>query len=622
MIEWFHPGFIYLLGAFFVPLLKGRERLKQAYILLLPTLAFVDLLLMSKGVFLSEGKTWLISFLGYELTLGRIDRLSMVFAYVFVIASFCMFLYSIHIKENWQHVAALLYIGSTLGVVFAGDLLTLFFFWEIMAWASLLIVWYGRTKSASGAGFRYIMVHSFGGVCLLAGVLIHMQNGGTLAFESFSWGWGMEYLGAYLILLAFIINSAVPPLGAWLADAYPEASVTGAVFLTAFTTKSAIYVLIRGFPGVDILIWLGAIMALYGVVFAVLENDIRRLLAYHIISQVGYMVCGVGMGVFGTAAGNMAINGAAAHAFCHILYKAVLFMGMGAVIEVTGRRKLTELGGIYKFMPITFWLYMIGAFSISGFPLFNGFISKTMVVHASAMWDYSTIWLMLELASVGTFLHTGLKLPWGVWFARDTPVCEAREPPWNMLAAMGIAAFLCTLLGVYPAILYNMLPYPVHYEPYGAGHVIAMCQLLVFTFVAFWMLRDKLHGTPTITLDTDWFYRIPGKWVIRFCEGPLMAFARYMDQNLMKMAAFVVWVGKNPFAALKIKGEETRLKMEKTISSSERAVKHEQDLEEIRKRQPEREPMVRLNIGTAMLLVLLLIAVYLIAMLIHGWLIA
>jgi multicomponent Na+:H+ antiporter subunit D len=333
------------------------------------------------------------------------------------------------------------------------------------------------------------------------------------------------------------------------------------------------------------------------------------------------MVAGVGMGVFGTAAGEMAINGAAAHAFCHILYKAVLFMGMGAVIEVTGRRKLTELGGIYKYMPITFWLYMIGAFSISGFPLFNGFVSKTMIVHASAMWHYSIIWLMLEGASIGTFLHTGLKLPWGVWFARDTPVCEAREPPKNMIAAMGITAFLCTLLGVYPQILYNILPYPVDYVPYAPGHVVAMCQLLLFTFVAFWLLRAMLHGTPTITLDTDWFYRIPGNKVIRFCEGPLMSFANYIDRNVMKMAGFIVWVSRNPFAALRIKGEEVRLKVEKPVVSPESVEAYERDLEEVKKRQPAEEPMVRLNIGTAMLLALLFIALYLIAMFIHGWLI-
>jgi len=622
VIEWFHPGLIYLFGALLIPVLKGKGKLRQAYLLLLPTLAFINLLLMSKGVLLSEGETWFLSFLGYNLTFGRIDMLSMVFAYVFVIASFCMILYAIHIKEEWQHVAAFFYVGSTLGVVFAGDLFVLFFFWEVMAWSSLFLIWYRGTKEAYGAGFRYIMVHFFGGICLLGGVVLQLQNTGSIAFEAFGWGLGSEYLASYLVFLAFIINAAVPPLGAWLADAYPEATVTGAVFLTAFTTKSAIYVLIRGFPGVELLIWLGAIMAVYGVVYAVLENDIRRLLAYHIISQVGYMVCGVGMGVFGTSAGEMAINGAVAHAFCHILYKALLFMGMGAIIEVTGRSKLTELGGIYKYMPITFWLYMIGAFSISGFPLFNGFVSKTMVVTASGMWHLPIIWLMLEGASIGTFLHTGLKLPWGAWFAREEPVCEAREPPKNMLAAMGITAFLCTLLGVYPKILYDMLPYPVHYEPYALGHVVAMSQLLLFTFVAFWFLRGMLHGTPTISLDTDWFYRKAGKKVIWFCEKPLMDFANYIDQHVMRMAGFFVWFSRNPVAALRIKGEEVRLTVEKPIANPERAEVYERALEEVHRRQPIEEPLVSLSLGTALLVVLLFIALYLIAIFIRGWFIS
>ncbi|MFZ2072002.1 MAG: Na(+)/H(+) antiporter subunit D [Halobacteriota archaeon] len=552
MIAWLHPGLIFLLGALLIPLLKGKWR--QVYLLLLPAVAFTELMLISKGVF-GSGPFWQFSFMGYGLTLGRVDRLSMVFAYVFVIASFCMTIYALHVKETGQHLAAFIYVGSTLGVVFAGDLFTLFFFWEVMAWSSMLLIWYRKTKAAYGAGFRFIMVHMFGGICLLGGIVLHLQATGSIAFESFEWGLGSEYLGSYLIFLAFIINAAVPPLGAWLADAYPEATVTGAVFLTAFTTKSAIYVLIRGFPGVELLMWLGAIMAMYGVVYAVLENDIRRLLAYHIISQVGYMVCGVGLGVFGTAAGEMAINGAAAHAFCHILYKALLFMGMGAVLEVTGRNKLTELGGIYKYMPITFWLYMIGAFSISGFPLFNGFVSKTMVVFSAGMWHQPIVWLLLEGASIGTFLHTGLKLPWGVWFAREEPACEAREPPKNMLVGMGITAFLCTLLGVYPKILYDILPYPVNYEPYALGHVVGMSQLLLFTFVAFWFLRAMLHGTPTITLDTDWFYRIPGKRVIWFCEKPLMTFASFIDRNVMKMAGFFV----NRFLSLVVKYAENPL---------------------------------------------------------------
>ena len=610
MIEWFHPGLVYILGAPLIPVLKGR--LKQAYLLLLPVLAFTALLLMSKGVFLSEGKTWILPFLGYKLILGQIDRLSIVFAYVFVIASFCMMLYALHIQEDGQHVAASLYVGSTLGVVFAGDLFTLFFFWEVTAWSALFLVWYQKTERAYGAGFRYILVHLFGGACLLGGVLLHLKTTGSIEFQAFRFGWGLEWnnLASSLILLAFLINAAVPPLHAWLADAYPEATVTGAVFLTAFTTKSAIYVLIRGFPAVEFLIWSGAIMAVYGVVFAVLENDIRRLLAYHIISQVGYMISGVGMGVAGTAAGEMAINGAVAHAFSHILYKALLFMGAGAVLEVTGRSKLTELGGLYKYMPITFHLYMVGAYSISGFPLFSGFVSKTMVVEASAMWHLPVIWLMLEGASIGTFLHTGLKLPWGAWFSRENPACKAKEPPKNMLAAMGITAFLCTFIGVYPKILYDLLPYPVQYEPYTLGHVVTMSQLLLFTAAAFWPLRRMLYGEPTITLDTDWFYRMAGRKVIWFCEKPLMTFAQFVDGKVMSVAGFFVWFSRNPGLALHIKKEEAKLKVRRFILSPERAQKHEQTLEEKRRRYPGE--LSDLTVGASVFLIVLAFALYLI----------
>jgi len=610
MIEWFHPGLIYIVGALLIPVLRGR--LKKTYLLLLPTMAFINLLLMSNGVFSSEGKAWFFPFFGYDLILGRIDKLSMVFAYVFVISSFCMALYAIHIREDGQHVAAYLYVGSTLGVVFAGDLFTLFFFWEVMAWSSLFLIWYRRTKGAYAAGFRYILVHFFGGICLLGGILIHLQMTGSIVFETLRWGWGSNWedIASYLILLAFLINAAVPPLHAWLSDSYPEASVTGAVFLTAFTTKSAIYVLIRGFPGLELLIWAGAIMTVYGVIFAAIENDIRRILAYHIISQVGYMVCGVGLGKLGTAAGEMGINGAIAHAFCHILYKALLFMGAGAVLEVTGRSKLTELGGLYKCMPITFHLYMVGAYSIAGFPLFNGFVSKTMVVHASAIWHLPVIWLMLEGASIGTFLSVGLKLPWGTWFSNEKPVCEAKEPPKNMLIAMSITAFLCFLLGVCPKVLYNLLPYPVHYEPYTSGHVVAVCQLLLFTFVGFWLLRRTLHVKPTITLDTDWFYRMAGKRVIWFCEKPLMTFSRFIDMKVMRLAGFLVWFSRNPTEALNIKKKEFELKLKKLVANPEGVKEYRQSLEEERRRYPGELP--KLTLGASLLLILLFFSLYLI----------
>jgi multicomponent Na+:H+ antiporter subunit D len=317
-----------------------------------------------------------------------------------------------------------------------------------------------------------------------------------------------------MILVAFLLNAAVPPLGAWIPDAYPEATVTGAIFMTAFTTKSAVYVLIRGYAGTELLVWLGAVMAVYGVVYAVLENDARRLLAYHIISQVGYMVCGVGIG------SALAVNGATAHAFAHILYKALLFMVVGAVLETTGLRKLSEMGGLYKTMPVTLGLYMIGAFAISAVPLFSGFVSKSMVVSAAGESHRPVIFLMLTLASAGTFLHTGLKLPYYMFFGKEGNR-RGHEPPRNMLVAMGLASVACVLIGVFPGLLYQRLATPVHFVPYTLQHVTSTIGMLSFTALGFFLLLKHLYPQATISLDTDWFYRRGSAGLMTLVRGPL-----------------------------------------------------------------------------------------------------
>jgi multicomponent Na+:H+ antiporter subunit D len=508
--SWIPPGLIFIAAAFLIPFLRGRVR--DVYLLAIPIISFLNLLQMEHGRF------FIYRFLNYELVFARVDSLSMVFGYVFVIMAFAGVLYALHSRNKWEFVAAFLYVGSSLGVVYSGDLFSLYIFWEIMAISSVFLIWlnneaWQERRKAVQAGFRYIMVHAAGGVLLLGGIVLYILNTGSIEFDFIPYG----DLASILILISFILNAAVPPLSAWLSDAYPEASVTGAVYMTAYTTKTAVYVLARAFPGVDILIWLGAIMAVYGVIYAVLENDIRRLLAYHIISQVGYMVAGVGIGT------HMAINGSASHAFSHILYKGLLFMGAGAVIHVTGRRKLTELGGIYKAMPITFFLYMIGGFSISAFPLFSGFVSKSMVIAASAESHLPLIWLMLTLASSGTFLHTGLKLPYFTFFGQDTGI-KAKEPPINMILAMLFLSFLCIFIGVYPDVLYRLLPYPVEFEPYTGQHITETMQILLFTALGFFLLLKHLAGEPTISLDTDWFYRKSGRVFMWFVRKPLSQF--------------------------------------------------------------------------------------------------
>ena len=506
-IQFLHPSVFYILGGLFIPFLKGR--VKQGYMLFVTLLAFFAVVNLPYGAF------GVYEFLSWKLTFLEVDKLSKVFAYIFTIMGVIGVIYSIHVKNDGEHFSAFYYVGGSLGVTFAGDFLTLFLFWEMMAFSSVFLIWFRKSKSSLDSGFRYLLWHVAGGLILLAGIMLQYSVSGDLSVKYLPFhGWwptDLQSLASFLIVIGFIVNAAVPPFGAWLPDSYPAATVTGAVFMSAFTTKTAVYALIRVCAGSEMLIVLGVFMAIYGVVYAVLENDARRLLAYHIISQVGYMVAGVGLGT------PMAINGVVAHAFCHILYKSLLFMGTGSVLYVTGTAKLTELGGLYKTMPRTMIYTVIGGLSISAFPLFSGFVSKSMTVTAFGEAHLTWAFMALMLASAGTFLHTGLKIPYFIWFGKDQGL-KAKEPPWNMELAMGIGALFCIGLGIFYKPLYALLPHAVHFEPYTAYHTWETLQVLLFTQLGFFLLLKKLWCEDTISLDTDWFPRKGAKafmWITK-----------------------------------------------------------------------------------------------------------
>jgi multicomponent Na+:H+ antiporter subunit D len=499
MTEWLPPALVFFIGALLLPLIPGKAR--KLAIVAVPVLCFWLI------TALEPGTGWHYQLFGKELTLLRVDRLSKAFGYVFTINAFAAFLFAAHLRSWHQHVAAMFYIGASLGAVFAGDLISLYLFWEVMAVASTFLILARRSEKAYHAGFRYVMVHLFGGLCFLAGILLHIHSTGAVGFEAFA----DRSLPAYLILLGFLVNAAAPPFSAWLSDAYPEATVTGGIILTAYTTKTAVYTLIRGFPGWEILLVVGAVMALYGIVYAILENDMRRILAYSIINQVGFMVCGVGIG---TA---LALNGAVAHAFCHIIYKALLWMSAGAVLYMTGKSKCTDLGGLYKSMPFTLIFGCIGALAISSFPGFSGYTSKPMIIEAGVHEGLYWVWLVLEVASAGVFLHAGIKFPYFVFFAKDKGL-RPGEAPLHMQVAMFFMAFLCLFLGFYPQPLYAILPFPVHFEAYTFEHTLNQLQLLLFSALAFFLFLPMLKRTDTISLDTDWFYRKGGKLFYRWTD--------------------------------------------------------------------------------------------------------
>jgi multicomponent Na+:H+ antiporter subunit D len=510
-----HPAIGFLVLALVMTFLKNSQYQVWRWLLLLPPVMAIVVVVALTMTNSGPRDLATFSYLGQVLHPGRVDTLSLVFAHVFAIQSLIAFIYALHLPNRTQHIAACLYVAGAFGSVFAGDYLTLFIFWELMSIGSVFLVWLRGTPASTRAGFRYFLFHIFGGLFLLAGLLLRHGAIGTFAFTAVAPNAAHYY--DYIILAGFLVNAAFVPLHAWLPDAYPEATITGAVFMSAFTTKTAVYVLARGFSGFELLAIGGCVMCLYGVFYATIENNARRILSYHIVSQVGYMVCGIGIG---TA---MTMDGACAHAYAHILYKGLLFMSVGCLLYSAGSAELTKLGGLASRLPLVMIGYMVGAVSISGMPLFNGFVSKTMTIAGAAESHHTWLALAMELAAVGTFLSVGIKLPYFAFWAKPKNDMPLKPIPWNMYLGMGIASLLCLFIGLFPQSLYKLLPFPTEYTPYTAWHVLQSSMLLGFTGLGFYLLRRIIPPHPSRNLDFDFLYRLIGRGFIKVVSVPAAA---------------------------------------------------------------------------------------------------
>jgi multicomponent Na+:H+ antiporter subunit D len=521
MTEFLHPTLLMLLGALLIG--PARGMLRSALVLLIPLATLAVIWQVPDGIQVS------VQFLQYPIELVEGSPVRRLFATIFALMAFAGGLYAFRQARWFELAAAYAYAAGAIGVSFAGDLITFFLFWELMALFSTVVVWCGGTPGARAAGIRYAIMHLLGGVILKVGIEGVMVHTGSIEVRPML----ADSFDHWMILIGILINAAAPPVSAWLSDAYPESSPTGSVFLSAFTTKTAVLALILLFPGEPVLIGIGLFMIMYGIIYALLENNIRRILAFSIVNQVGFMVCAIGIGT------QMAINGAAAHAFAHIIYKALLFMSAGVVVYRTGKNKCSEVGGLFRTMPLTAVCGIIGALSISGFPLTSGFTTKTMISQAAAYEGLALVWFLLAAASAGVFLHAGIKFPWFVFFQKDSGL-RPKDAPWNMAAAMVLFSFLCILLGVAPDLLYRYLPYPVDYQAYTAGKVVFYLQLLLFSGLAFFLLLPLMKRTETISLDFDWLWRVALPRLVgalgsglanggRAASGALAAIGRRLD---------------------------------------------------------------------------------------------
>ena len=517
------PFVLFFVGAVVIAFTRGTAR--KVLILAIPLVGGLNLWF---GV--EPGLHLQFDLLGYTLTPYRADKLSLLFGYLFHLAAFLGFVYALHLGDGTpegsvagevgeddiignasaglQHVAAMVYAGSALGAVFAGDFITLFIFWELLAISSAFLVWARKSERSYATGFRYLVIHVISGVLLLSGALMLAHETGSIEFGHV----GLAGTGAagWILLLSFGIKAGFPLLHNWITEAYPESTPTGTVFLSAFTTKVAVYALARSFVGTDVLIYIGTAMTFFPIFYAVLENDLRRVLGYSMINQIGFMVAGIGIGT------GMAVNGAVAHAFADVIFKGLLFMSMGAVMTMTGRTKGTDLGGIYKTMPFTAGLCIVGASAISAFPLFSAFVTKSMIMVAAIEEHHYVVWLFMLFASAGVLEHAGIKIPFFSFFAHDSGI-RAKEPPRNMLIAMSIGAVLCVLIGVFPAQFYTLLPYEMDYHPYDLRHVVTQLQLLVFGALGFiTLVKSGVYPDEkrAVHIDAEWFYRKAGPWLV------------------------------------------------------------------------------------------------------------
>jgi multicomponent Na+:H+ antiporter subunit D len=523
MIEGLYPLLPFVVGAILCSILSGIPR--KIIALATPVVGLLGLL----G--LPDGASFTISFFGFDLILAQVDRLSFLFALLFHIAALIGVIYALHVKNRLEIGSALLYAGSAIGTVLAGDLVTLFVGWELLALTSAFIVWSRNDDHSLATGSRYFIFQVLSGLSLLIGILIHHQASGSLTIAELG-VLDLSSPGVPWILLAFGIKAGFPLLHTWIIDTYPAASATGTVFLSAFTTKTAVYALARFFPGTEELILIGAAMTIFPIFYAVIENDLRKVLSYSMINQIGFMVVGIGIGT------ELAINGAISHAFNDVLFKGLLFMSMGAVLHVTGTTRGTDLGGLWKKMPITTVLCLVGAASISAVPLFSGFVSKSMVMAAAVQEGHSWLWFLLLFASAGVLEHAGIKIPYFAFFAHDSKL-EAKEPPVNMLLAMTIGAALCIFIGCRPDLLYNLLPYTVDYLPYTTTHVLTQLQLLLFASLSVVVLMKSGIYPPELVrenLDFDVFYRKGGRLLGWIVHNPIARGAGALSHTVLDKA--------------------------------------------------------------------------------------
>jgi multicomponent Na+:H+ antiporter subunit D len=478
----------YFLGAFFIVLLGKNRTLRNIIAFLSTGTALTLLIALIKPIMLNHqlvaywmGRRFPAG--GYAIGIAlEVDALGLFFGLLIATAVFVSCLYSFQYmrrddNEPQYYTLFLMLAGGVMGLVLSGDLFNMFIMVEILTFAAVaLTAFRNQVTGALEAAFKYLVVGCIGSTCILAGTILLYQQAHTLNLAQLATiipgSLNTNTIVAFaLLFIGFCTKAFIVPFHPLAADAHGAAPASISVLISGVLTKSGIYGIIRLtyflFQLMNLgamqfwLVFLGSVSMFVCVTMALAQHDFKRLLAFHSISQIGYVLAAVGLSTaLGASAGLY-------HAMNHTLFKGLLFLAAGAVLHETGTTDLGKLGGLSKKMPHTTVLFLIGAASISGIPPFNGFASKWLIYQAtyekaveSGNIGFAFVTIIALVTSTLT-LASFVKVTQSVFFGQLPKECEnVKEVPFGMRFAMGILALLCIVTGLLPNAVQTYLTEP------------------------------------------------------------------------------------------------------------------------------------------------------------------
>lgn len=427
---------------------------------------------------------------GLSLLTFTLHPYGKIAAFGFTLVGSFGLLYGLKLSTTAEQAVSIWAIAAAIGVSFAGNFLTFLLFWELLSLAAAALVYLKKTAKSIKMATRLLAFQLVGGFSLTVGIVLQYCATGSLDLA-------IPVAGLPFFIIGIGIKTAFIPLHLWVPWGYPAASFPSSVLLAALCTKVGVYGVARILPVSEGIALMGACMALIGVSIALIQGELRRLLSYHIISQVGYMVAGVGLGLA------CSVDGGLLHLVNHMIYKALLFMSAGAVILATGTESIHELHHpksedegppLWRVIPIAAIGALIGALSIAGMPPFNGYVSKYLLKNGTH--DFPLVYWILQVASVGTALSFAKFVYFG--FIRGR--LKIKQPlNVSMQAAIIGLASCCVLFGVFPGLLKPLLPFQSDLHVYSAGGIIMAAGLVgggILLFALFSRQLEKERSVP------------------------------------------------------------------------------------------------------------------------------